>query len=340
MKVYYSEAHRKHEPPFEVFDGGLRVPYLENPDRMDRILNALQGTDWADILEPTDFGLGPIHAVHDEEYVDFLASSWTDWLATDSQDKSTLLPSTFALRRHPHKPISLLGRAGYYMMDLSACIVEGTYQAALASANCALSTAQAVAGGDQSAFALCRPPGHHAGKDYAGGYCFINNASLAANWLSTKGKVALLDIDYHCGNGTQDIFYEREDVLTISIHANPNFEYPHFAGYADERGQGNGLGFHHNFPLPAGTDDIAYLSTLDSALELIRAFNPPYLVVSAGMDIYADDPLGKIKVSTDGIIEIGKRISALNLPTVIVMEGGYNNDVLGKNMTGLLGEFR
>jgi acetoin utilization deacetylase AcuC-like enzyme len=272
--------------------------------------------------------------------VDFLASSWTDWLATDSQDKSTLLPSTVALRRHPHKPASLLGRAGYYMMDLSACIVEGTYQAALASANCALSTAQAVAGGDHSAFALCRPPGHHAGKDYAGGYCFINNASLAANWLSTKGKVALLDIDYHCGNGTQDIFYEREDVLTISIHANPNFEYPHFAGYADERGKGNGLGFHHNFPLPAGTDDIAYLSTLDRALELIRAFNPPYLVVSAGMDIYADDPLGKIKVSTDGIIEIGKRISAINLPTVIVMEGGYNNDALGKNMTGLLGEFK
>jgi acetoin utilization deacetylase AcuC-like enzyme len=340
MKVYYSEAHRKHEPPFEVFDGGLRVPYLENPDRMDQILQALRATDWAEVIEPADFGLDPIHAVHNKEYIDFLASSWTDWLATEAQDKSILLPSTFALRRHPQKPTSLLGRAGYYMMDLSACIVEGTYQAALASANCALSTAQAVAGGDHSAFALCRPPGHHAGKDYAGGYCFLNNASLAANWLSTKGKVALLDIDYHCGNGTQDIFYEREDVLTISIHANPNFEYPHFAGYADERGKGNGLGFHHNFPLPAGTDDIAYLSTLDRALELIRAFNPLYLVVSAGMDIYADDPLGKIKVSTDGIIEIGKRISALNLPTIIVMEGGYNNDALGKNMTGLLGEFK
>jgi acetoin utilization deacetylase AcuC-like enzyme len=339
MKIYYSEAHRKHEPPFEVFDGGLRVPYLENPDRMDRILHALRAMDWADILEPTDFGLDPIHAVHDKDYVNFLASSWTEWLATDSQDKSTLLPATFALRRHPHKPTSLLGRAGYYMMDLSACIVEGTYQAALASANCALSAAQAVKDGEHCAFALCRPPGHHAGKDYAGGYCFINNASVAANWLSAKDRVALLDVDYHCGNGTQDIFYERDDVLTISIHADPNFEYPHFAGYADERGEGKGLGFHHNFPLPAGTDDAAYLSTLDGTLVLIREFNPKYLVVSAGMDIYADDPLGKIKVPTDGIIEIGQRISALGLPTIIVMEGGYNNEALGRNIIGFLGEF-
>jgi len=340
MKVFYSEAHRKHEPPFEVFDGGLRVPYLENSDRMDRILHALSGTDWADILEPTDFGLDPIHSVHDKEYVDFLATSWTEWLATDSQDKSTLLPSTFALRRHPHKPTSLLGRAGYYMMDLSACIVEGTYQASLASANCALSAAQAVADREHSAFALCRPPGHHAGKDYAGGYCFINNAAVAANSLAVKDRVALLDIDYHCGNGTQDIFYERDDVLTISIHADPNFEYPHFAGYEDERGTGKGLGFHQNFPLLTRTDDAAYLSTLDHALELIHEFKPTYLVLSAGMDIYADDPLGKIKVTTDGIIEIGKRISALDLPTVIVMEGGYNNDVLGKNITGFLGAFR
>ncbi|HLE91261.1 MAG TPA: histone deacetylase family protein [Anaerolineales bacterium] len=340
MKVYYSEAHRKHAPPFEVFDGGLRVPYLENPDRMDRILNALRGTDWAEVTEPTDFGLDPIYAVHDKDYVDFLASSWTEWLATDSQDKSALLPATFALRRHPQKPASLLGRAGYYMMDLSACIVEGTYQAALAAANCALSAAQAVARGERSAFALCRPPGHHAGKDYAGGYCFINNASVAANWLSSEGKVTVLDIDYHCGNGTQDIFYEREDVLTISIHADPNFEYPHFAGYAEERGKGKGLGFHHNFPLPAGTDDAAYLNTLDLALELIREFKPVYLVVSAGMDIYADDPLGKIKVTREGIKEIGKRVASLAVPTVIVMEGGYNNEALGRNVIGLLGEFK
>jgi len=340
MNVYYSEAHRKHEPPFEIFDGGLRVPYLENPDRMDKILSALQTTNWAEMIEPRDFGLDPIYAVHDKDYVEFLASCWTEWLDSEAIDKSTLLPATFALRRHPQKPTSLLGRAGYYMMDLSACIVEGTYQAALASANCALSAADTVANGERSAFALCRPPGHHAGKDYAGGYCFINNASVAANWLSSNGKVALLDVDYHCGNGTQDIFYDRDDVLTISIHADPNFEYPHYAGYSNETGAGPGLGFHKNFPLEKGTDDAGYLAALEEALSLIRKFEPKYLVVSAGMDIYADDPLGTIKVTTEGISEIGKRISVLGLPTVIVMEGGYNNEALGRNIMSFLEEFK
>ena len=337
MKIFYSEKHRKHEPPFEIFDGGLRMPYLENPDRMDRILNALGDVDWADVLEPTDFGLDPILAVHDRDYLDFLAVAWTDWLATHPKDPSTLLPATFALRRQPPIPKSLLGRAGYYIMDLSACIVEGTYSAALASANCALSAAQVVAAdGKHSAFALCRPPGHHAGKDYAGGYCFINNAAVAANWLSLKGRVAVLDVDYHCGNGTQDIFYDRDDVLTISIHADPDFEYPSYIGYADERGEGKGFGYHHNFPLPRDTDDVAYLQTLDQALGLIREFEPAFLLVSAGMDIYADDPLGTIKVTTQGIAEIGARIAALGPSTVIVMEGGYNNDALGRNILAFL----
>lgn len=341
MKIFYSEGHRKHEPPFEIFDGGLRVPYLENPDRMDRISSALRTVDCAEMVEPMDFGLDPILAVHDKDYLDFLASAWTDWLATHPKDPSTLLPATFALRRQPRIPKSLLGRAGYYMMDLSACIVEGTYSAALAAANCALSAAQAVATGEaRSAFALCRPPGHHAGKDYAGGYCFINNASVAANWLSSKGHVAILDVDYHCGNGTQDIFYDRDDVLTISIHADPDFEYPSYIGYADERGEGKGLGFHYNFPLPRGTDDEAYLEPLAQANQLIREFKPAYLVVSAGMDIYADDPLGTIKVTTDGIGRIAKEIASLKLPTVIVMEGGYNNDALGRNILAFLGEFK
>jgi acetoin utilization deacetylase AcuC-like enzyme len=225
------------------------------------------------------------------------------------------------------------------MMDLSACIVEGTYAAALASANCALSAAEALSNGEHAAFALCRPPGHHAGKDYAGGYCFLNNAALAAHWLSAQGKVALLDVDYHCGNGTQDIFYDRADVLTISIHADPNFEYPYYAGFANEMGAGAGLGFHKNFPLPKGAGNTSYLSALAEALQLIRNFAPEHLVISAGMDIYADDPLGKIGVTTEGIGEIGKRISALDLPTVIVMEGGYNNEALGRNTVEFLSPF-
>jgi acetoin utilization deacetylase AcuC-like enzyme len=349
MKIFYSENHRSHYPPYEVFDGGKRVPYLENPDRMDRILAALKKTDWAELIEPTDFGLDLILAVHDADYINFLASAWDEWRASDPEvdaapESFAFLPATFALRRHPHKPTTLLGKAGYYLMDLSACIVAATYQAALSSANCALSGAKFILESStvnrpSFAFALCRPPGHHAGKDYAAGYCFINNASVAANYLSSKGKVALLDIDYHAGNGTQDIFYERADVLTVSIHGDPEFEYPHYAGFADETGAGVGLGFHRNFPLPAGTDDEKYLSALDEAISMIRNFAPKYLVVSAGMDTYDGDPLGKFKLSRDGIREIGKRIAALNLPSLTVMEGGYANEALGENIVALLDAF-
>ncbi|HEX2696607.1 MAG TPA: histone deacetylase family protein [Anaerolineales bacterium] len=344
MKIFYSEAHRRHYPPFEVFDGGQRVPYFENPDRMDRILAALRNTDWAEFVEPSDFRLDPILAVHDADYIRFLASAWDEWLAIvpygeTPSDKSGFLPATFALRRNSRPPKSFLGRAGYYMMDLSAVIVEGTYPAALASANCALSGAKYITENPAPTFALCRPPGHHAGKDYCAGYCFINNAAVAANWLSSKGKVAVLDIDYHAGNGTQDIFYNRADVLTISIHCDPDYEYPHFIGFSDETGAGRGLGFHHNFPLPAGTDDAAYLAALDKALEVITAYDPTYLVVSAGMDVYKDDPLGTFKVTRDGIQEIGKRIAGLRLPTLVVMEGGYANEELGENVKTFLSQW-
>src|SRR5690606_2084588 len=173
MNIFYSEVHRKHYPPFEVFDGGQRVPYFENPDRMDKILSALHKTSWAKFEEPTDFGLDPILAVHDQDYLNFLASCWREWLETDpsisaSPETHAFLPATFALRRKSRPTSSLHGRGGYYIMDLSACIVAGTYPAALVSANCALSCASFVLENKKSAFALCRPPGHHAGKDYAG----------------------------------------------------------------------------------------------------------------------------------------------------------------------------
>ena len=345
MKIFYSDNHRKHYPPFEVFDGGKRVPYLENPDRMDQILNALKKTQWAELIEPTDFALDPIYAVHDKDYITFLATAWSEWLDSDpevaaSPEQNAFLPATFALRRMPRVPKTLLGKAGYYIMDLSACIVEATYEAALTSANCALSAAEFVAQNSSAAFGLCRPPGHHAGRDYAGGYCFINNASVAANWLSSKGKVAILDIDYHAGNGTQDIFYERNDVLTISIHGDPDFEYPHYIGFTNETGAGTGLGFHKNFPLPKGTGDAQYLSVLDEALKMIKKFAPNYLVVSAGMDTFEGDPLGTFKVTREGFNEIGKRIAALHLPVAIIMEGGYANEALGTNIVTLLENFK
>ena len=345
MKIFYSEEHRKHYPPYEVFDGGKRVPYYENPDRMDRILMALRKTDWATFFEPEDFGLDPILAVHDADYLAFLASAWTEWLASDPEvaaapEQHAFLPATFALRRPARKTSSLRGRGGYYLMDLSACITESTYHSALTSANIALSTASSIIEGQLFAFGLCRPPGHHAGKDYAGGYCFINNAAVAANWLSKKGRVALLDIDYHAGNGTQDIFYERADVFTISIHGDPDFEYPHYIGFADEMGAGVGLGFHRNFPLPQGTGDADYLSTLDEALQIIHRFAPDYLVLSVGMDTFDGDPLGTFRLTRIGFAEIGKRIAGLNLPTCIIMEGGYANEALGDNVHTLLENFK
>lgn len=345
MKIFYSEEHRNHYPSFEVFDGGKRVPYFENPDRMDRILAALKQTDWVELKEPEEFGLDPILAVHDKDYINFLASCWDEWLDSDpevaaSPETHAFLPATFALRRSTRPTASLRGRGGYYMMDLSACIVAGTYKAALVSANCALSAAKAVFSAQSSAFGLCRPPGHHAGKDYAGGYCYINNAAVAANWLCAKGKTAILDIDYHAGNGTQDIFYERSDVLTISIHGDPEFEYPHYIGFANETGAGAGLGFHKNYPLAKDTGDEGYLSALDDALNMIRQFAPGYLVVSAGMDTFDGDPLGTFRVTQNGFQEIGKRIASLNLPTAIIMEGGYANAALGENVRTLLENFK
>ena len=284
--------------------------------------------------------------MHDKDYITFLASAWTEWLDSDpevaaSPEQNAFLPATFALRRTPRVPGTLLGKAGYYIMDLSACIVEATYDAALDICQLRIERGRICHSKiQQSAFALCRPPGHHAGKDYAGGYCFINNASVAANWLSSKGKVAILDIDYHAGNGTQDIFYERNDVLTISIHGDPDFEYPHYIGFADETGAGAGLGFHKNFPLPKGTDDAQYLSALDEALSMIKKFAPNYLVISAGMDTFDGDPLGTFKVTREGFSEIGKRIAALHLPTAIIMEGGYANEALGTNIVTLLENFK
>jgi len=337
MKIFHSPTHSLHNPPFEIFDGGYKIEYFESPERVERILKVLQNKTWAEILAPEDYGFDPILAVHDHEYIRFLQTAYHRWLEEEQpKDPVGLLPATFPPNRWRHKPESLLGQAGYYQFDLSVPITDGTFQAAYGAAQNAISGAKSIAAGALAAFALCRPPGHHAGKDFAGGYCYLNNAAIAAHWLSAVNKVAILDIDYHAGNGTQDIFFERNDVLTISIHGDPDYEYPYYAGYAHESGTGHGAGFHHNYPLPAGTDTAAYLSTLEMALDKINGFQPKFLVVSAGMDLYGGDPLGKFQVTRQGIAQIGSRIAALDLPSLVVMEGGYNNEALGENIVALL----
>jgi acetoin utilization deacetylase AcuC-like enzyme len=337
VKVFYSDSHRIHNPPFEILDGGEKTQSFEVPARLEAILTALRDSSWAEINPCSEYGLEPILGVHDDDYVAFLRTAFEQWTnETSKYDHVALTPATFppgGLRRIPK---SVLGKAGYYMMDLSAPIGSGTYEAALRSTYCALSGAQSLLYGDEIAFALCRPPGHHAGKANCGGYCYFNNAAIAANWLSRYGKVAILDIDYHAGNGTQEIFYERDDVFTISIHADPELEYPYYAGYADETGRASGLGYHRNYPLPFGTDDMHYFDILEETLRIIDDFSPFKLVISAGMDLCVGDPLGKFNITVDGINRIGMSISGLNLPTLVVMEGGYNLATLGENITAFL----
>jgi acetoin utilization deacetylase AcuC-like enzyme len=344
MQVIYSDTHRKHHPSIQIFGGGEKVPSFESPERLDSIVTALTQTDWAELRSPEEFGLEHIQAVHAPDYVDYLQNAFKAWTVYkenlgETSQNSFVMSDTFPPRRSNRRPTSIVAQAGYYSFDLCCPIGVDTYEIAVTSANCALTGAKLLQTGETSAFALCRPPGHHAGRDFAGGYCYLNNVAIAAKYLSAHGKVAILDIDYHAGNGTQDIFYSSSDVLTISIHADPALDYPYFVGYADETGEDSGQGYHHNFPLPLGTGDEAYFKILEKALELVKNFMPEYLLVSYGADTFQSDPLGSFAITTEGLQAIGFQITSLNLPTLIVMEGGYNIESLGLNTCAMLTAF-
>jgi acetoin utilization deacetylase AcuC-like enzyme len=340
MKVYYPKNHLQHNPPYEGYNQDGGIPALEVPERALQVYAALQQVGWAEILPPAEFDLEPILAVHSRSYLDYLRTVYSVWEPRSPLRGTAFFPGTYGLDTQAVLAGDVPEQAGFFLMDTTVSGVLGTYAAALQSAQAALSAAQAVSQGQDAAFALCRPPGHHAGGEVCGGYCYLNNAAIAAQWLSLLGKVAILDVDYHAGNGTQDIFYQRADVFTISIHADPSFEYPRYAGFAGERGVGPGTGFHRNFPLPAGTDEAAYLPVLERALALIDHFAPRHLVVSVGMDTYKDDPLGTFKLTCDGLHQVGSRIAALNLPTVLVMEGGYHLPSMGANLVAFLEAFQ
>ena len=339
MKIFYNPNHLQHDPPFEGYDDSGTQPAFEKAARAEIVYAALRETDWADFHQPAEFGLEPILAVHSAAYVDYLRSAYHDWKTRSLVDGMAFIPGTHGIDYQQSQTLSVSEQAGFFLLDKTFAVTPGTFSAALYSAYCALTGAQALAENGATAFSLCRPPGHHAGQEIGGGYCYFNNAAIAAQWLSDRGKVAILDVDYHAGNGTQAIFYERADVLTVSIHADPDFEYPYYAGHATEMGAGAGVGYHRNFPLPAGTDLSLYLEALESALELITRFSPEYLIVSAGMDIFKDDPLGSFKLTQDDIHRIGHEISNLELPTLIVMEGGYHLPTLGSNFRAFLEMF-
>lgn len=339
MKVIHSDKHLQHDGGMELHRGEL-VPCFEKPARVAYILDAVHLEGWP-VLPPREFPESVLERVHDAGLISFLRSTYDEWQA-EGRD-GHMLPGMFPARgmRRDRVPKNLHARMGYYAFDAGTPIMKGSWEAALTSAQCALTAAALVTEGESASYALCRPPGHHAAHASYGGYCFLNNAALAAQFLRDAGfaKVAVLDIDYHHGNGTQDIFWERDDVLCVSIHGDPATEYPFFLGYADERGTDAGEGFNLNLPLPRGTDWPTYQRALEQALEAIAAFAPTALVVSLGVDTFEQDPISAFALKEEHFPLIGKRLAALGLPTVLVQEGGYAVEAIGRNVAAVLRAF-
>ena len=324
LKVFCSSLHALHHVP--------ERGYVERPARVDVILKALDALPDVEKLPVRHFGERSIRAVHDVDFVNYLRN-----FCLDLPPGEMVYPYVFPIRRTDRPPHDRSRRAGYYCIDTFTPLSQEAYKAARSAVNVALSGATAIVEGNQLVYSLCRPPGHHAERDTYGGFCYFCNGAIAAQYLVERlGKVAILDIDYHHGNGTQDIFYNRDDVLTVSIHGHPNFAYPYFSGFADEVGEGAGKGFNHNLPLAEDIRDVRYLAVLDVALGLIRKFKPEVLVVSLGLDIAKADPTGTWSVTGDGLFEIGCRIGSLKYPTLLVQEGGYNIRSLGRNAARML----
>jgi acetoin utilization deacetylase AcuC-like enzyme len=331
LRVVSSERHKLHDPIHDV-DGGVAVPQVEVPARAEQILSALGADDSFVLGEPTEHGLGPIEAVHAPGLIEFLrsASPGAEWF-----------PDTFL---HPglregmesmlREPAASIGRLGYWCFDTGTPIVAGTYEAARSSVDVALTAADLVLSGETVAYGLCRPPGHHAAHGVYGGFCFFNNAAIAAEYLLQRGadRIAVLDLDYHHGNGTQQIFYRRSEVLYASLHADPAQAFPFFTGYASETGSGPGGGATLNVPLPAATTNESYLEALDAVLEVLVRFAPAITVVSLGLDTYARDPLGDFNLTTPVYKDCGRRVAEAARKLVVLQEGGYYLPDLGENV--------
>jgi acetoin utilization deacetylase AcuC-like enzyme/GNAT superfamily N-acetyltransferase len=326
LKVLVAPQHQLHH----VRERG----YVERPVRVDRIVQAIRGLPGVEEVPVVEHGDEPILAVHDADYVHYL-----ERVCANMRPGEAVYPYVFPIRRRDRQPIDEEVRAGYYCIDTFTPLMQNAAIAARAAADCALTGADLLRQGESLAYAICRPPGHHAERRVYGGFCYFSNAAIAAHALSTDGPVAVLDIDFHHGNGTQDIFYERADVLTISIHGDPSYAYPYFAGFVDEHGDGPGEGFNHNFPLPENVGDDEYLDVLGQALSLIKHFAPTYLVLSVGLDIAKGDPTGAWTITPNGFERIGRAIAGLGIPTLAVQEGGYDTRVIGRNarhfLTGL-----
>jgi acetoin utilization deacetylase AcuC-like enzyme len=350
IPVIHSDAHLAHTGLIELASG-VEIPCWESPERVLAIEAGLREDGSFAFDAPAEHGRAPILVVHDADMVEVFEHAWTNALAAGATDGSRAwLPDTFLLAAYsgPMPPSELPAgshhQLGAYLFDTATPIVAGTWAAALAAVDVALTAAERVVGGAPLAYGLCRPPGHHAARGMLGGYCYFNNAAIVAEWLRRQGgakRVAILDIDYHHGNGTQQIFWERGDVLYLSLHADPARAYPYFSGYAGEGGAGNGAGLTRNWPLPAGTALDAYSVALAEALRMIVAYAPDApLVISAGFDTFERDPIGDLALRTPDYREIGRLIAGLGIPMIVLQEGGYAVDALGANAVALLSGLR
>jgi acetoin utilization deacetylase AcuC-like enzyme len=343
MQVVYTPVHLAHDVTVETYMG-IPVPANEVAQRAEIIRAALEADGGFTLVGPSEHGEGPITAVHDPGLVRFLEAAWSElraqgipraFLSADTYPNRSMFQgmSADAVDRLVREPFHAGGRAGFWGLDSAAPLVAGTYVAARAAVDVALTTADLVLGGLDAAYGLCRPPGHHAARSMYGGYCFFNNAAIAADALvrATGERVAILDVDFHHGNGSQQVFWRRGDVRYVSIHAHPDREYPYFLGREDETGEGEGAGENLNIPLPAGTTNQDYLVAVDRACEAIAAVPGSVIVVSLGFDTYGLDPIGDFALTTDVYHEVGRRVAALGRRMVVLQEGGYHRPSLGEN---------
>lgn len=330
MRIFYSVKTKLQHPLYEI-NNGEKVPHPENAQRVGVILSELfkMGFKTEEVNSRVPFRL--LTQVHSSDFVQFVKN-----LSTTLKEGECFYPDVF-LRERMRNWKNNLALMGQYSFDVYTPIMQGTYQVALAAASLSFKGAsELVNGKEKKVYVLCHPIGHHALSNKMGGYSYFNNAAIAAEYLSQVGKVAILDLDFHHGNGTQEIFYKRDDVLFVSIHADPNVKFPYYWGYKEERGEGKGLGYTINFPLPLGTDNNAYQKVLEKAVRNIGKFKPQFLVISLGFDTYKDDPIGGFKLTTDYYQKAAQTINKLNVPTLIVQEGGYDLNSLGKNVVSFL----
>lgn len=341
MKTFYSPVHLDHDPQVQ-FEGGQLLPAVEIPVRAEKVRVALQARRIGAIVPPTPFDDALILRVHDAGLVDFLGKAYDEWIERYGKDARPAIPSAWpAQGLRDGRKGDIEARLGSYAFSADTPIVRGTWAAAREAVNVALSAASAIRDGEKSAFALTRPPGHHASSDVFGGFCYLNNAAIAAQWLVDAGlKVAILDVDYHHGNGTQSIFYKRSDVFFCSIHADPAVAYPHFAGFADERGEGDGEAANLNLPLPEGTDWSRYEEALKFAIGALKHIGPDVVVVSLGLDTYIEDPIASFRLKAADYLRMGARLAELHKPTLFLFEGGYCFDALGELTVNVLESFQ